>query len=266
MTYNKKWIQVFAIWISVIVPYCARGQDATATPAASQDPVAETPMITLGAKIGASLNQFSQPGTAVGLNLGAFGKYHLLDFLDVRLELLYSTQGGGRSDYTRYSDTGLFGSFGSVSSSSTGSVGVASITSVNPYITFNTIEIPLLAELGLPEFKDLNIQPKLLLGGSYSGVMSAIEHRTTRYNFNDGTAVDVAYSRETVKDNYKTAQWSLIAGMGMNYNLGKRVFHMDIRYRQGLTQLNNQKYTGAAGGKLYSSSLIFNFGMTLFNF
>ena len=267
MTYNKKWIQVFAIWISVIVPYCARGQDAAATAPATTDPVAETPQITLGAKVGVSLNQFSQPGTAMGISLGAFGKYHVLDFLDARLELLYSTQGGGRSSYTRYSDDGLYGSFGSAGSSTSGNgVGVSSMTSVNPYITFNTIEIPVLAELGLPEFNGMNIQPKLILGGSYSGVMSSIEHRTQRYNFNDGTSVDVGYRRETVTDNYAKSQWAVIAGLGMNYNLGKRVFHMEVRYRQGLTQLNQQTCTRTAGGKLYSSSVTFNFGMTLFNF
>ena len=264
MMYNKKWIQVFAIWISVIVPYCARGQDAV--PAASQDPVVETPRITLGAKIGTSLNQFSQPGTTIGVNIGAFGKFHVTDFLDARMELLFSVQGGGRPNYTRYVDDGTF----------TGtSVGVANIQAINPSVTFNTIEIPVLAELGLPEFKDLNIQPKLLLGMSYSMVMSSIEHRTQRYNFNDGTAVDVGYTRDEVNDNYKRNQFSVIAGLGVNYNLGKRVFHMDIRYRQGLTQVNQILYpvtsfsngsSAGGGGKLYSSSLIFNFGMTLFNF
>ena len=105
--------------------------------------------------------------------------------------------------------------------------------------------------------------------------LGAIEHRTQRYNFADGVSVDVGYARETVTDNYKRNQFAVIAGMGMNYNLGKRVFHMDVRYRQGLTQLNQIRYAstsglignqGQPGGKLYSSSLTFNFGMTLFNF
>ena len=259
---NKKWVQIFAIWISVIVPYYARGQDATASTDSGDDS-----RITLGAKVGTSFNQFSQPGSFIGVNLGAFGKFKVTDFLDARLELLYSTQGGGRSDYTRvYND----GSDGSTN-------GVTSITNLNPYVTFNNFEIPLLVELGLPEFKDMAIQPKLLLGGSYSMVMGAIEHKTQRYSFPNSpdangnavapTIVDVGYIRENVTDNYKRSQWAVIAGIGVNYKLGKRTFMMDIRYRQGLTQLNQVVYAvPGIGGKLYSSSLIFNFGMTLFNF
>ena len=39
---------------------------------------------------------------------------------------------------------------------------------------------------------------------------------------------------------------------------------VDVRYRQGLTQLNQRLYDiPGMGGKLYSSSLIFNMGITL---
>ncbi|MCZ8215076.1 MAG: hypothetical protein O9262_02505, partial [Cyclobacteriaceae bacterium] len=57
--------------------------------------------ISVGAKVGANLNQFNQPGTIFGFTGGAFMKYKALPFLDVSAELLYNQQGGARQNYQR---------------------------------------------------------------------------------------------------------------------------------------------------------------------
>ena len=256
LTENKALFQNLMIWIIFIIPFFA---DAQQRPSDSRfqgckNGIVVAPMLNLGVKIGPSLNQFSQPGTAIGMNIGMFGTYKVTKCFTARMELLFSTQGGGRRDYRRV-DTDPNDPYGGKA---------VNVTNVNPQVTFNNIEIPILGEFGLAESSRLMIQPKLLLGGSYGFTMSAIEHKTQRYNFYDGTFADLAYTRQNVTEYYKRSQLSVIAGAGINFNMGNHVFSVDIRYRQGLTQLNQRLYDiPGMGGKLYSSSLIFNMGITL---
>lgn len=218
---------------------------------------------SVGAKLGGNLNQFTQPGTTMGFSVGGYGSYKVLPFLNVKLEPQYSIQGGARqSYYIDYRSLGLDGN-------------VASIGFINPNIIMHNIEVPLLAELTLPEFAEGNIIPKLILGGSYAIMVKATETSTHRYVFNDPTpSVDVAYQRANVTDNYTRNQFSFIVGLGMMFKTDKRDFQFDIRYRQGMTQVNLIKYPDASpavngnaiGGNLYTSTLSFNFSMTIFNF
>jgi hypothetical protein len=234
--------------------------------------------IVVGAKVGTNLNQFSQPGTTVGLNLGAYGTYQALPFLNVRFEPHYSQEGGARPDYSR--------DYSAISDN------IESVHFINPSVLFHNVQIPLFAELTLPEFSEGTIRPKLMLGVSYAIMVAATEMHTKRYEFieNSGSGssldpledeepamIDVAYERETVTDNYARNQWSLWFGMGLDFEAGERSFSFDIRYRKGLSDLNNLRFaspgnsTGTigvpgTGGQLFSSSLSFNFAVSIFNF
>jgi len=220
--------------------------------------------IALGVKTGLNLNQFSQPGTTVGVNVGVYGSFAVTPFFTVKLEPQYSQEGGGRPDYSR--------DYSAISDN------VNSITFMNPSVTFHNVQVPLLLELTLPEFQDEAVKPKLILGGSYGLMVSAMEQHTKRYSFNDNTVpntttptLDVAYQKENVIDNYARNQFSAIAGFGMEYKLANRTFSFDIRYRQGINNLNQLRFTSptftpGTGGNLRSSTVSFNFSMSLFNF
>ncbi len=232
--------------------------------------------ITVGAKTGLNLNQFRQPGTSVGASLGAYAAYQPLSFLTVRFEPQYSQQGGARPDYARYYDE----------------IGadLYSVTFINPNIKFHNLEIPLLVELSLPEFTEETIKPKFILGLSYAMTMSAQEIHTKRYQFieDNGNSttydyIDVSYQRENVTDNYKRNQWSFYAGLGMDFKVGTRTFSFDVRYRKGLNNINQLRFTSpqdyhysynnsgyigtpGTGGKLFSSTVSLNFSMSVFTF
>lgn len=253
---NKVLFQNLMIWIIFMIPFLAGAQHRTSENRfqGCKNGIVVAPMLNLGVKIGPSLNQFAQPGTVIGMNIGMFGTYKVTKCFTARMELLFSTQGGGRRDYRRV-DTDPNDPYGGKA---------VNVTNINPQVIFNSIEIPVLGEFGLAESSRLMIQPKLLLGGSYSFAMSAIEHKTQRYNFYDGTFADLAYTRQNVTEYYKRSQLSVIVGAGINFNMGSHVFNVDVRYRQGLTQLNQRLYDiPGMGGKLYSNSLIFNMGITL---
>jgi hypothetical protein len=234
--------------------------------------------VIVGAKVGANLNQFSQPGTTVGVNAGAYVAYQATPFLNVRFEPHYSQEGGARPDYSRdYSDI---------------SDNIANVHFINPSVLFHNVQVPLLLEFTLPEFSEETIRPKLILGGSYGFMASAVETHTKRYEFIESSGssssldpladeppamIDVAYQRENVTDNYARNQWSLWFGMGLDFEAGDRSFSFDVRYRRGLNDLNNLRFaspgnstgtigTPGTGGQLFSSSLSFNFAVSVFNF
>ncbi|HTH58314.1 MAG TPA: outer membrane beta-barrel protein [Cyclobacteriaceae bacterium] len=229
--------------------------------------------ISVGAKASVLQNQFTQPGSIIGFSAGAYASYQVLPFAKLKIEPQYAQLGGGRQSY--YVD------YSSIDAN------VSAIGFYNPSVLMHTVEVPLLAELTLPEFEDETIVPKLIVGGSYSLMIKATESSTMRYFFNDGTpSVDVGYRHQNVTDNYARSQFGVVVGFGVLFKTDSRDFQFDVRYRQGLTQVNRIKYPDAiqvgssssssptspgipangVGGNLYTSSLSINFSMTIFNF
>jgi len=210
------------------------------------------PYMIYGFKIGPGLNQFTQPGSFIGINTGLFTKYKINESFNIAVEALYSMQGGGRQSYTRL-----------YNEQRQSEVVVNTITNINPFVVFHNLEIPLLVEFGFPELRKSSIQPRFSLGGSYSLMIHAFETKTQRYNYSNGSAVDLGYMREEVTDHYKKDQYSVIAAIGVDFKTAKRLFFIEIRYRQGLNQLNKNPYANpGTGDTLYSSSLLFNTGIT----
>jgi hypothetical protein len=249
---NKfKFLQI-VFWMMLIMPFSSNAQERWIE--RSNYGYLSISRYCYGVKFGPSFNQFSQPGSFIGFNLGLFTKYKVSDVFSPRIEILYSTQGGARNDYTKtYAD-------GDPNNTNTQ---VTSIVNLNPYVTFNSIEVPLLGEFSFPEMAGLAIQPKMLIGGSYSRALSIVETKTQRYNYSNGSTADIGYSREDVSGVYNPNQISAIAGLGLQFATPRRTFNLELRYRQGLTQLNNYVNSSTGiGGKLYSSSLIFNVSVT----
>lgn len=214
--------------------------------------------ISVGALAGVNLNQFTMPGTTIGLNVGAYGAYQVTPFLTGRLEITYSQEGGGRQDYSiPLDDPRLANIAGNLSQ----------VNFINPYVYFHNLNVPLMFELTLPEFAEQTVKPKLLLGGSFAYMFSANELHTKQYIFSDNTFTNIPYLREDVSSNYVASQFSILAGLGVDFKTEKRNFSFDIRYRQGMTQLNNVKASYSyIDGRLFSSTLSFNFSMSIFNF
>lgn len=220
--------------------------------------------IEVGAKFGANINQFNQPGTVFGFNGGAFGRYKVLDFLSARVELLYMQQGGARQDYTRnYTLT-------------TSNVDFVSYS--NRFVNLNNIEVPVIAEFSHPSYSSETVVPKILLGVAYGFNMAANEHHDKTYFFRSGTTTRMMVSDkvENVGDNYKQHQFGLIAGFAIDYKVGEHTLTTEVRYRRNINQLNQYRFgvpekdglPGTIGqeGDLYTSTLSINFGMTVFTF
>lgn len=220
--------------------------------------------VMVGAKVGANINQFSQPGSVFGFTGGVFGKYRAMDFIGVRAELLYNQQGGARQDYSRdYSQLG-----GSLNN----------VYYTNRFVNLHNLEIPVLIELSHPSFSDEIISPRLVLGVGYGFNLGAMETHEKTYFFNDGATEQIMISdeRENVSANYKQHMWGFIAGFAIDMQAGEHTCTFEVRYRRAINQVNNFRFgvppqdglPGTIGqeGDLYPSTLSINFGMTIFNF
>jgi len=215
----------------------------------------------IGAKVGVNFNQFSQPLTTQGGSLGGFARYQVLDFLEVQGELIYSQEGGGRMEYSR--DFTL--DFGS-SSSSTNNGLVDNVQYINRSIRLHNIEVPISARLGLPELAGGAIVPKLIVGGSYSFNIAAVEQNDKIFNFDDGTRGLVSNTNEEVRGDYFPHNFSVHAGIALDFNLADaKAFTMEFRYRRGLTNLNQvETIIAELTDRLYSSGFSINFAYRLF--
>ncbi len=220
---------------------------------------AEPDKIVLGAKAGINdglfrtNNGFSlwdRNSNTFGYQVGVYGIYPLKDFLKARLELLYVNQGAKLADYN-YTGT---------------------VKNVNAKAHMNMLHIPLVAELGIPDFTGL-IKPKLIVGGFYSytfKVNSTFEQDTY---FADGSN-RTAHGREDISGLFKHNQYGFIIGIGGEISLGGKPLLVELRYTHTLNNVGidgfEYSYLGSTkynkyGTGLYPTSLGLNVSYPIFN-
>jgi hypothetical protein len=209
--------------------------------------------IQAGAKLGYNFNSIrgvKEYDVVPSFNVGGFAKYNVTDFLHARAELLYFQQAANLEDY--YVLPGeLFRS--------------------KARVTFHNIQVPILAELGLPSLAEEPLQPKLLIGGFFSYTLYAREH------FNNNVTV-TGYDRMNYQGNsnltsiFNRAQYGLQAAVVAELQAFGFPVTMEFRYQYNLNPFsegdNANRYNLSAtherwGDKMYLSTLSFNIGVKL---
>ncbi|MCK4344299.1 MAG: outer membrane beta-barrel protein [Bacteroidales bacterium] len=202
-----------------------------------------------GFKLGTSLNQFSQPGTLIGFNGGFVGFLDITDFMDFEFELLYTLQGGGRAQYRR--DLTEIGG------------NVETVTYLNRMVIFQNLEIPLSLRFTLPALSSGDVIPRIVIGGDYAFNVAAFEVRDTYYEFTNSTSGMVTNDRENVGAEYEKHQVSIHGGFAIDFRLADgKWLNTEIRYRQGINNVNSNQDDPQLRGILYTNTLSFNFGVT----
>ena len=175
--------------------------------------------IAVGAKAGANINSFrgnNEYDAVPGFNAGAFAKYPVTDFLKARVEVLYFKQGANLYDYVVLSPE---------------------LKRSMSRVAFHNIQIPLIAELGIPSLSEDKIQPKLIVGGFYSYTMLA------RESYNNVVSIygydDMSYSGHTdLSDKFKKSQAGLLAGLSADVTLFGKPVSLEFRYHYNLNAVN----------------------------
>ncbi len=197
-----------------------------------------------GAKVGTTLSQFNQTGLTIGWTVGGFAKYHIIPLLDVRAELLYIMQGGGRDDYTR-DLTNVGGN-------------VLYERYMNRAVSFQSIQIPVMAVFNLGSLEG-SVKAKAMVGFSYGYCVAAFQRSDVLFTFNDGSQSLIGDQLENVGADYQKSMVDGIIGFGLDYNLSNgRIFSIDLRNNIGLNDLNLFK-TPAIGGSIYQNTYSVNF-------
>lgn len=213
--------------------------------------------ITVGATTGVNFNSFGQPGITVGGNVGAFGRYQVLDFLEAQAELKYSLIGGGRHDMVRTFDF-----------SQGQEVELSSIEYLNRSAYFHSLEIPLSVRLGLPELVDSSISPKFIAGFSYAYIFNAVEQRDALYYFTNDTEVLFSNVEENIGSDIRASNLSYIVGFAIDFTLdNSNVFTTEFRYQRGINNLNSVAIADPrVTENLYSQTFNINFAYQIFTF
>ncbi len=199
-----------------------------------------------GFTMGGTINQFTQPGTLIGFNGGVMGRYNVLDFIDVQAELLYTTQGGGRESYTRdVSDLGAE---------------IMAVSYFNRSVIFQNVELPVSGRFTLNAVSAGEVVPHVIVGGSFAYNIAAFETHDKYYVMADGTPVAITNKNENVGNEYEDLMYSIHGGIAVDYKLtGGNVFTMEMRYRQGMNNVNSVRDIPDQRGVLYTNTLAFNF-------
>ncbi len=187
----------------------------------------------IGAKAGGSFSQFTQPGTVITGNLGAFGRYQALPYLQVQFDLLYDAFGGGRIDFDRD-----LGEFPNIGDRPTGLV--TSLRYQNRHVYMHSVKGQLSARVSLPELNNAPMQPQLIVGTDLAYIFRVRENRDQYMVFQDGSRVILSNDWEEVTSDYTSINASLHFGIGLDFDLPNgRVFSVEFMYERGFTDLND---------------------------
>lgn len=238
MNIRKNAIMIAAI---VVLALVVRNQGYAQDEASGRSQLSESEKSSngtylIGAKVGINFNSFTQPGTTIGANIGGFFRYNVLDFLQAQGEVLYSLGGGGRHDFLRPFSGSIFGGYpidGPINSA----------RYLNRSVLIQSIEVPIMARLTMPELNGSLITPRLIVGCSYAYNFGAFEQRDVLYYFNDGTEILLSNREENVTSDYFKHNFSLLGGFAIDYTLDNgQVFTTEFRYQRGLTNLNEVNF------------------------
>lgn len=215
--------------------------------------------IAVGPKAGINFNSFRSSkeyknhfDVVPGLNAGAYAKYILFPYLNVRAEALYAQQGANIYDYRVISE----------------------LTHRKAKVKFHNFQIPVLAEFGLPSLAEDPLQPKILLGGFYSYTFYTRESYVNVAKLYGAPEVEYnGYS--DVQSQFTRNQFGLIAGLAAEMKIFSKPVSIEFRYQFNLNRVNQpgsqnsynlKPTTDKWGSELYLQTLSINIGVTLFYF
>jgi hypothetical protein len=209
--------------------------------------------IPVGPKVGINFNSLrgnKMYRVTPGFNIGGFAKYKVLSFLSARAEVLYFQQGADLNDYYVISPE-LYHS--------------------NAKVRFHNLQLPVLAEFGLPSLAEEALQPKLMLGGFYSYTIAAQEsyHNVTRLS---GYGKRVSEGSTNISDSFIRSQYGVIGAVAAEIKMFAMPVSIEFRYQYNIPRVNKggtqslynlERTHDEWGDKLYLSTLSINVAVTL---
>jgi len=162
-----------------------------------------------------------QVGSAhMGMQIGTFVNYNVMEFLGVSMEVLYSNTGATNVDPE------YFYALENATSSQ---------RIVNTSVVSHQISIPILISYIFPEMSD-GVSPKIYVGGDMSFNLLSNSQNTFATSFKSNTIYSTEYT--SMGNRLAKNDFGLIIGTGITLGSGAIVYTFDARYRLGLSNIN----------------------------
>jgi hypothetical protein len=210
--------------------------------------------IRAGVKAGINWNSFRGNkafDVIPGWNAGVFGRYQLLAYLTAKGEILYSQQGGNLIDYT---------------------VLPGELDHHLAMVKFNTVQVPLIFEFGLPSLADEPLQPKISVGAFYSYNFYSREQYQNVAKVSGYESVEYP-GHDNASSQWQKNQYGFIGALGADVQIMKIPVYLEFRYTHNLNAISNPGMTTRynlkntfnewGSDKLYIGTLSFNVAVTL---
>ena len=179
-------------------------------------------VLRIGPKVGMSSSAFAVDNENItdskkGLIVGGFAQYRLLSFLTLQGELLYQQQGAANVNQVQIDQN----------------------TTRYQNILQHNIDLPVMAILTVPGFaSDSPLIPYFSTGVNYTQNMKTYAVNKTKYTYDDGSSYRTS-SYTDVSSMYKQNDIGALFGMGFLMKTESWMYTLDVRYRFGLTNINN---------------------------
>lgn len=209
--------------------------------------------IAIGAKAGYNFNSFrgnKEYEVVPGFTVGGFAKYPVLDFLTARAELLYVQQGARLEQYY---------------------VSQPELLHRRSRVTFHSIQVPVMAEFGLPSLGEEAVQPKLMLGGFYSFNVMARENYESVTKISGFAPMEDRHA-SNVTSLFQQNQFGLVGAIAAEVKAFGFPVALEFRYQYNLNPIStasNRNHFSLVnthkrwGKDLYLSTLTFNVSVRL---
>jgi len=167
-----------------------------------------------------TINKVSIGSSQPGYQVGAFASFNIKSYLSVSLEVLFSNTGAVNIDpeyfYSAENDA-------------------LKNPIINSSIITNQLSIPILISYNIVDAV-AGVSPRVYLGGDYSFNMKTNSLNTSLNKFNG----DIIYTNEfsDMGNRVASSDYGAIIGAGLDIGSEKIIYTFDLRYRIGLSDIN----------------------------
>ena len=207
---------------------------------------------TFGPKLGLNVGKFltsrrlTDPSSHLGLTIGGFARYRLLDWLSVQGELHYNQLASTNLPISKVVNRLISQTTPAINSSSSD-------------IMCHVIDIPLTVNFSLIELGG-NIRPRFFVGPNFSLIMASYADTYVNRQVTSELAV-TTNSMFNVSDEFEPFEMGAVAGLGLDFQSKKFLYTVDFRYRAGFSDIFRGAVSDFVNDKYTTSSWSIIFGL-----
>lgn len=210
--------------------------------------------IAVGPRVGVNINSFrgNKAFDAIpGFNAGGYAHYQVMPWLAAKGELLFMQQGANLIDYV---------------------VMPGELSHHKANVVFNTLQIPIMAEFGLPSLVEEDLRPKITVGGFYGYNFYSRERYLNVAGVEGYDKIEYR-GHSDVSSLFQKNTWGLVGALGADLKIFGQQLYLEFRYTHNLPAITkgstvnryNLKNTFDEWGKdnLYIGTVSFNVAVPL---